>query len=303
MNARAVKSLMMTVACLATVTVWGRSFSIDLRPPASKAGVQVRANGKLEAAVSSHGDDALRRTNLDAGAADVGRVAVGDELAFALFEDVSVTLTVKRKMPAPLGGDVFLAEASGYEGVKNAVVLRTADGLTVDVQDYRSGKIYKVVSAPTGVTVREMAAKGGSCGCDTLEPPAPDAKPVANSRAASKGAVSNGTDTGKPCVDILVAYDTNAATWANANGGGITNFAETAVQKMNTALANTGLDEKFCFRLVGVTAISASESDVHAALYAIRDGAAGWADVKTAREAVSAARSSGKWARANEAPR
>ena len=127
---------------------WGKSFSVDLRRPAPKAVTQ--AVTKLR---SVSGDsEFLRKANLDAGSADVGKVAVGDEISFTLFDDVFVTLTLKTQMPSPLGGDVFLAEASGYEGVKNAVVLRTMDGLTVDIHDYHRKKVYKVISTATGFT-------------------------------------------------------------------------------------------------------------------------------------------------------
>ena len=62
----------------------------------------------------------------------------------------------------------------------------------------------------------------------------------------------------KPTVDVLVAYDTDAASWAKSNGGGLSVFAEVQVQKMNTAIANTGLDQDFKFRLVGVYEIGFS---------------------------------------------
>ena len=150
------KAIIMLLAsgCFASVTAWGRSFALDLRasePSRSASGSRRPLRGNV--AVLSDGDEApLRKGVLETGRADVGPIAVGDELTLTLFDDVVITLTLTRKMPSPMGGDVFLAEASGYDGVKNAVVLRTADGLTVDVQDYHSNKVYKVISSASGVS-------------------------------------------------------------------------------------------------------------------------------------------------------
>ena len=88
-------------------------------------------------------------------------------------------------------------------------------------------------------------------------------------------------------VDILVAFDRNAAAYANRNGG-VADFALTAVSKMNTVLANNGLDEQFRFRLVGTMEVAAEATDVHAALEAIRDSETGWAEIKTKRDEVGA---------------
>ena len=154
------------MGCLVASESWGKSFSVDLHRPAAKALTQTVAKLK-----SVSGDsEFLRKVNLDAGSANVGKVAVGDEISFTLFDDVRVALTLKTQMPSPLGGDVFLAEASGCDCVKNAVVLRTVDGLMVDIHDYRKKKVYKVISTATGVTVLDLEAKGCTCGCDALKP-------------------------------------------------------------------------------------------------------------------------------------
>ena len=151
-------------AYFAVFSAWGKSFSLDLRRPAAKP------VPTLKAASEAIDPDSIRRVDLDAGSADVGAVAVGDELVLTLFDDVSITLTLKKQMPAPIGGDAFLAEASGYDGVKNAVVLRTTDGLTIDIQDYHNNKVYKVLSSGKGVIVQEVEARGVGCECDAIEP-------------------------------------------------------------------------------------------------------------------------------------
>ena len=273
--------LMMALGCFVVLTAPGRTFPLDLRAPAERTNALLK-NVKYQR-VSL--DGVLQEASLDAGTADVGAVEVGDTLSLTLFANVSIDLVLKERMPSPLGGDAFIAEVSGYDGIKTAVVLRTADGLSIDIQDYRNKKVYKVISTPMGVKVQEIEVAGcGICGCDVEEQFAPnDALDGAPNKVAANVEVPADT-----CVDILVAFDLNAATWAKTNGGGVTNFAQTAVQKMNLALANTGLDSRFRFRLVGVTTLSVSASTVHDGLEAIMDNRAGWNAVKTVRDAVGA---------------
>ena len=261
-------------------SAWGKSFSLDLRRPAAKPVLA------LKAASEATDPDSIRRVDLDAGSADVGEVSVGDELALTLFDDVSITLTLKKQMPAPIGGDAFLAEASGYDGVKNAVVLRTAEGLTIDVQDYRNKKIYKVISSGTGVIVQEAESRGVGCGCDAIEPDM-QSKAIAPAKAGLAGKACDVRADPDTAVDILVAYDSNAAKWAIANGG-VTNFALVAVQKMNTVLANNGLDTSFRFRLVGVVCISTYSYDLDYALESAANGVSGWKAISDKRDEVGA---------------
>ena len=270
--------------CLAAILsgaadVAGRNVSLDLRPR--------NAPRRMSASALSGQDGVTRSFRLDAGAADVGEVTVGDQLTFTLFNDVTLSLTLNEKAQSPFEGDVFLAEVSGYEGMKTAVVLRTAEGLTIDVQDFYNDKVYRVVSGPTGVNVSEIEpSREGKCGCDTVEPPAPSAAPAASFPNAPRTLFS-AAEQSDTCVDVLVAYDRNAAAYADKEGG-LTNFALVAVQKMNTVLANTGLDEKFRFRLVGVCSLDVAETDVHGAFDALQSDLEGWTKAKEARDAVGA---------------
>ena len=292
--------IILAMAAGALLGAYGKTFSLDLRAPA-KGG----ARPSLMASAQPHDDGTLRSFNLDAGVADVGEVSVGDVLTFTLFDDVALTLTLKEKTPSLLGGDAFLAEAEGYEGVKTAVVLRTADGLTIDVQDFRNKKYYKVLSTPDGVKVLEVEAKGAgrcgtcagsvsSCGEGTaLAPTAGNDEP--------RMARNQVPDESGATVDVLVAYDADAGSWAASNGGGIRSFAETAVQKMNLALSNSGISEQyFRFRLVGTYKVAGSAYKggvssgqlISDTLSAARNGAVlngvSWAGVREKRDEVGA---------------
>ena len=232
------KSLV-AVALLGCIPAWGRSVALDLRKPTSQ-----RRAVRLMAAASPQDDGTLRKVDLDAGSADVGDIDIGDELELTLFDDVKITLRLTDRSPSLLEGDVFLAEASGYDGVKNAVVLRTEEGLTVDIQDFLKDRVYKVLSTETGVTVQEIEPVKGATSYDIAVSPEEESEsgevlPAKKSSIVSDVAALGASSGGTTYLDVLVAYDKNAASWANSNGGGINNFAQTAVAKMNTAIGNT----------------------------------------------------------------
>ncbi len=283
--------LVLVAGLLVACTAWGRNLSIDLRAPASATGT--RAHQLSAPSAAERKDGTLRRVNLAAGTASVGEVGVGDELEFTLFDDVKITLRLTDRSPSLLEGDVFLAEASGYDGVKNAVVLRTEEGLTVDIQDFLKDRVYKVVSTSSGVTVQEIEPVKGTISYDIVAPPdntpepgerLPDEKRSAALHGSALAASSGGTTY----VDILIAYDKNAASWAASYGGGINSFAQVAVAKLNTAIGNTGLQSYFQFRLVGVTTVNATTTDTQEALHAARDQSSGWQSIASKRDEVGA---------------
>ena len=290
------------LVCLAGFATAGSLFaashSLDLRPAAAEGPTDPRMakSVRLE-------DGVLRLTDLPAGATAIDALAAGDELAVALFDDVEVVLTLTEKMATPLGGTAFLATVEGYDGVKNAVVLQTAEGLQIDVQDYLRKRVYSVFSTADGVTVKEMDGRRPSRHCKTrvetrrsaaAEESEKEDGAAARARVATASADVNAS--GVANVDVLVVFDKSAASWVQYNGG-LKSFAEIAVQKMNVALANTGLDEKFRFRLVGAEAIEGSgrpdEGDsFDAMLDAVYERRSwngyNWGEVQTLRKKVGA---------------
>ena len=209
----------------------------------------------------------------------------GDTLDILLFDDDEIRVTLVERMESPLGGDAFLGEVEGAEGVCNAVVLRTDEGLMVDVQDFRNSRVYTVVSDADGVTVKEIdPSVDVATPTDPVEPDIPTA-----TKRSADGLLGASADQASTLVDVLVAYDTPAAAWARQNGGGITNFATMAVQKMNAVLANCGLSSDFRFRLVGVTTVAATGgTDFGGVLSKTRTGTGEWAPIKAKRDEVGA---------------
>ena len=201
-----------------------------------------------------------------------------------LFDDVVYRVVLTDAMPSGIGVKSFLGEMKGQEGVKTVVVMQTLSGLTIDINDLLTKKVYQVIASPQAVIVREIDPAVGASKRDRV------LVPDVLKSSASKRLVSSRTlpNEGLLYVDVLVCYDRNAKKWVESNGGGMTNFAQLAVMKMNSALVNTDIGEDFLFRLVGVAAIDAQAFDVYTALYAIDDDEPGWRDSKIFREKFGA---------------
>ena len=133
------------VACLGSVHA--ATVTLDLRT-GGRQGAQLLA---IPAAKSC-----LQMNTLAAGATITTPLSVGDTLDFLLFENTAISVTLIDRMESPLGGNVFLGTVAGYEGIRNAVVLQTENGLTVDVQDFEKSRVYTIVSDANGVTVKEV---------------------------------------------------------------------------------------------------------------------------------------------------
>lgn len=257
--------------------------TLDLRPRRSAA-PKTRS-----AAVPEKG--VLRATSLPPGASKTDRLSVGDSVKLLLYDDVEIDLALTEVLESPLGGRTFLASADGTGGMRTAVVIETDEGLQVSADDLPRGRVYTVASSSGGVSVRESdpAAEPVTCG-DALRPAAKTAARAKDASVPMKGrkASSATKDASETLVDVLVAYEAGAAAWAESNGGGVTNFAQRSVAKMNMALANNAIDSLFRFRLVGVVRVEASTTNLTDALNAATDGAGAWYVVQEAREETGA---------------
>ena len=242
------------LALVSAAIAHGSTYSLDYRTGDS---------GLKRAKAGASGEGVLREARIPSGRAPAlpGALSVGDTLGFSLFDGVTVTLTLTDKMASLSGADTFLAQIDGMDGMKTAVVMQSAEGLQVDIQDCASGLLYKVASTVDGVTVREIRPTVNDCDdCETLYPPNVD--PTGPPASESPKTVSRvKASSSSVYVDVLVAYDSPAAAQTKSNSGNITNFAEFAVQKMNLALANTGLGAYFNFRLVGVFVAAGDAGD------------------------------------------
>lgn len=270
-----------------------RSLSLDL------SGAGGGARQAARSVVAPVDSEEVRSHRLGAGAAKISGLETGDVIAFKLFQDKTLEVTLVEKTPS-LSGRAFIGRIDNSLNALGCVVLETDDGVILDITDFERRRVWQVVSDANGVVVREIEPRNDKrcCGGEL----APSRRRAANVSAAAPYATKKAVaasaqtvQTAKTTVDILVNYDTDAAAWARSNGGGVTNFAETCVQKMNTALANTGLDGYFRFRLVGIYEVGGSAAgDIERALYlSCGDdpdafGGVSWAGVAEERDRVSA---------------
>ena len=199
------------------------------------------------------------------------------------FDDAQVDVVLRERTESPLGGKAFLA--GGKDGLLTAVVIQTEDGLSMD--SFGDGRSFAAMSSPDSVYIAEYEAGDDDTPCETVVPDL-SSSPLKSPAAA---------DQPEATVDVLVAFDVDAAAWACSFGGGTTNFATVAVQKMNVALANSGLGTEFRFRLVGTVEVPASaatsfqgtQADLfNGTLDAAQSGSGVWVAVKNARDLTGA---------------
>ena len=99
-------------------------------------------------------------------------------------------------------------------------------------------------------------------------------------------------------IDVMFAYDQSAAGWLSANGVDGSVLAAQTVEKMNSVLPATHLDEHFSFRLVGVMTSAAETTGGtgdERLVNALQSGAnetgvatGAWKDIQTARDTCKA---------------
>lgn len=200
---------------------------------------------------------------------------------------------------APAGNEalatpgVRLGTVEGYADVKNAVILSREDGsVLAEIRDFAHGFTHYVRVAPNGAS--QVRSVDTGLRAQAFDPLFPDERTPTNSvkdaQAVRLPALrARAERAGAVYVDVLVAYDQAAKTWTDANAGGVDAFAELSVARMNAVLVNSGLDDKFLFRLVGVVCVSVNGGvDLGGVLDQVTDGIGGWADIRAAREACKA---------------
>ncbi len=240
-----------------------------------------------------------------------GQLQVGDELNVTLFNDRIMKLYLSERTPSSANVASFLAKADGYGDEFVAAVVQAEGRIHIDIQSYLEDRVYSVLSTaadkaivkemdphllpvtptqkklPPMFTVRTAPSTPAAAGSQTMLGSAPSVAVGTHPRLSENGET-------KPTVDVLVAYDTAAASWAKANGGGLSAFAEIQVQKMNTVLANTGLDQDFRFRLVGVYEVGFNANgDIFGALDAAQGcvellNGNSWSGVRAKRDELDA---------------
>jgi len=231
--------------------------TFDLRAPAFAPALTAAEDGGVS---GISGDGLLRAA--EAPAADAGALAPGDVVTLLLFDGDQVDLVVEEASATTFSGSrAFLARTKG-SALLDAVILVDADGLLhARIQGLGEGRVLRIFPRDGATAVEESEPAPvieDECPAAAPEPAPAPAPTAAGGGDAPLAAAPQQSDV---IVDVFVGFDLGAKAWAE-NNGGPTNFAETAVQNMNLALANSNLDGYFRFRLVGVGFVNARESAV-----------------------------------------
>ena len=215
----------------------------------------------------------LRRAEMSVDVGALPDVAVGDRINLVLFGDVSFALKIVAAPPAGIAGQSLIAHDEN--GSASAVVKVSSNSARVFVDDFMNRRQYTVRCKDGKVLIVERdnsQVDDGECGTcggeiEVPQPAVEETKTTSTKKSRTLlGASGNEFPLAaqKSVVDILVAFDQGAKEWAengsNWDNGGdsIEEFADYAVNKMNTVLQNSQLDDKFCYRLVGVTEVDDS---------------------------------------------
>ena len=182
-------------------------------------------------------------------------VGVGDTLRFPGDGGLREVEICRQAAPGR-----FMGSLDGYGGSLNATVEETADGWVMGVDDWRTRRVWRVARLPDGSIDVSVQAKqrGESCRrCAVC--PVPAEATVTDGRLHRKNTLPHMTagwpdDPVTNEIDILVVFDKTALSWLDKKRRTATGFAGEQIDKMNLALANSGLDKDFKVSLRGVFA-------------------------------------------------
>ena len=225
-------------------------------------------------------------------AEDVGVCAtsfsIGDELNIKLPDGASFTLKLVSAPPAGIAGQSYIARA--LDGFASAIVKPTKTGWRITIDDFTNKILYTLrnKSGTVSITIDDTSDQTeDQCGiCNgeattpaTSETITPSSAKLLTTRSSGLLTTAANDDafeiaSHKSVVDILVAFDQGAKDWVESGkskeseegdtiGDTILDFADYAVNKMNTVLQNSNLLDTFCYRLVGVTEIDDTWSQIN----------------------------------------
>lgn len=198
------------------------------------------------------------------------RPAAGDRLCYAFFHDAVYTVTVTR-VEEVYGGAVLIEGEGPTPGALRYSAVLGPDGVRHELHDFTRGMLYQAVGPSAHeLTVREYS--------DALRPPL-----VSGDDTALETAVRESLSALPPAAgpldgpaaietnDLMIVFDRTARQWADLEGGGTTAFAISAVARLNTALANSGVACRIRLVHIWVTSHSLT-NDLGAILNDLRSG-------------------------------
>lgn len=201
-------------------------------------------------------------------------ISIGDIFDISFPDGVAFSLEVVSAPPAGIAGQSFIAKDARSDA---AAVLKplAGGGMRISIDDFSNARAFgiRIKNGHASFTMRDTSTSPAdscaTCGeglplpepAPTTDAPAPKAT-TAKLRLADTGTFPLATQ--KSIVDILVAFDQGAKVKCVELGfDGMDDFADYAVGKMNTVLANSQLDDQFCYRLAGVVEIDGTWSVIN----------------------------------------
>lgn len=192
--------------------------------------------------------------------------AVGDNLVFALFPNTAIQATVAGVLPSSFRAGNSFALKLG-DGIFSSTLVENETGVFIELRDIASNRLYRISVCGKTAQIEETdlsLVKRGDC----IEIEAPVENAAGQTAAVKKGRAltavpGNPFDNAEVApapvtVDIMMVFDNSARSWVERQtkySHSITNFAIAQVAKMNSVLANTGLDKYFWYRLVDVMTV------------------------------------------------
>ncbi|MBO7684399.1 MAG: hypothetical protein J6T51_06715 [Kiritimatiellae bacterium] len=199
----------------------------------------------------------------------------GGRLVLPSFDGGTVAVALGPRTKSVTGHASFGGRSDGSTH-RNATVVETPSGFVATVTDGRTRNVLVFRWNGESLRVVERAPPGRRGRCGTK---AADARPKEQSAAegAPQKAASRSSLTGNPLVDgramlsgetltnvvdVLFAFDASAASWvrtASSFAGekdALGLFAEDRVAGMNNVLENSGLGDRFSYRMAGTVEVS-----------------------------------------------
>lgn len=200
-------------------------------------------------------------------------VSVGDIFDISFPDGVVFSLEVVSAPPTGIAGQSFIAK-DRLSGVA-AVIKPLANGIRITIDDFTNARNFNL-RIKDGVATYSACDTSGTPAdsCATCGEALPSTEPSQTTQSKAPTAKLRLGDAAtfplaaqKSIVDILVAFDQGAkAKCVQLGFDGIDDFADYAVNKMNTVLANSQLNDQFEYRLAGVVEIDGSWSKIDNAL-------------------------------------
>ena len=214
--------------------------------------------------------------------------AVSDQAAYPFFADAAYTTTVTR-VSHGFGNAEIVEGKTTDTGIKSLTIY-TPEGIRHEIHGAQNGLVYVAVSLPDGTMMMQEfdpLREPCRCGNDDAGGLGGDTTFAGDKSIAQQAMAFSLMAAGDTEVDLMMVFDTAAANWAQNTAGGVSAFANSAVNRMNTALSASGIT--CAIRLVGTYQPNyTANNDFNASLTALQQGSGNLSGVNAQRAAYGA---------------